>query len=95
MTTLTLRGAAQLASLNIPRIPRAVTMRSVAVRRVAVHRVMVARKRMRRRILTINSEFVEERILRGQGPRILHYSTVFYKLSVTSVIPLVTYYVIS
>jgi hypothetical protein len=57
---------------------------------------MVARKRMTRPILNINSEIVEERILRGgQRDRVFASYTilVFYNLSVTSVIPLVTYYV--
>jgi hypothetical protein len=57
---------------------------TVTLQSVAVHRVTVARKPMRRPILTINSEIVEERILRGdQQDRVLaSYTTVFYKLSV-------------
>ena len=81
MTTPTPRGVVQPANLNFPRIPRAVTMVMVIMRGVAVQRVMVARKRTTRPILTINSEIVEEWILRGdQQGRVLaflHYSILY------------------
>jgi hypothetical protein len=59
---------------------------------------MVPRKRMTRPILSINSEIVEERILGGdQQDRVLASYTTLQRLSIIfiSVIPLVTYYVIS
>jgi hypothetical protein len=60
----------------------------VTLRRVAVHRVMVARKRMRRPILTMNFEIVDERILYyegSQGPTghgSSHSYTILYLLPV-------------
>ena len=67
----------------------------VTLRGVAVHRVMAAHKLMKKPILTINSEIVEERILRGDQqdtvPRILTLQITLLCCSVRSVNAILCY----